>query len=532
MIEQFLQASIEFAKEIWFQLEYRFHLEDTEAFKLVEPYLIQIQDNPIYLLASLATLFLVPYTLLKVRSLSRDRERKLDELIEEMEEEYDEDDPRKLRRPEVDDKTDTPPTGNEEQATSPYTKVIDEVEEIKDTEEKLEVRKVELSKSANETHTTAFKQEEYDEDDPRRLRRPEVDDRTDSPKTGGTESIVSQLTENEMDKNLDELTSLDENISPSFDDLINGQEDIRQPQDDIESTELYEHLSDKDPLANNSELPELNEDEQDKEIKDLQDEMERTINQLTQQAEEPTTSPASIKDLSKVDVEEDATDDNAFHEDSFFREDVPLPDTKSPDTKNDETLAQEESAISDAEVLAAEILATLEPEFEEPVELDEELELETEEKEEQLIIPKTRDYESELPDSTFDAEPEISSDELGFSNESLISESKSMKFEETLDSELDKERSPLANDLKPLDASDKLIDRLKFLQTRFENRFQSTGQPMANATAPIEKSIPVKDYARFTAPRSYSSAALPPDSEKYMELLESFVFMKDQKKHK
>ena len=91
MIEQFLQASIEFAKEIWFQLEYRFHLEDTEAFKLLEPYLIQIQDNPLYLVVSLAALFLVPYTLLKVRSLSRDRERKLDELIEEMEEELEED---------------------------------------------------------------------------------------------------------------------------------------------------------------------------------------------------------------------------------------------------------------------------------------------------------------------------------------------------------------------------------------------------------------------------------------------------------
>ena len=86
MIEQFLQASVDFAKEIWFQLEYRFHLEDTEAFNLLEPYLIQVQDNPLYLAASLAALFLVPYTLLKVRSLSRDRERKLDELIEEMEE--------------------------------------------------------------------------------------------------------------------------------------------------------------------------------------------------------------------------------------------------------------------------------------------------------------------------------------------------------------------------------------------------------------------------------------------------------------
>ena len=526
MIEQFLQASVDFAKEIWFQLEYRFHLEDTEAFNLLEPYLIQVQDNPLYLAASLAALFLVPYTLLKVRSLSRDRERKLDELIEEMEEKYDEDDPRKLRRSEVGGKTDTPLTGNEEQASSPYTKVIDEVEESKDTEKKLDAPEVEFSKSSNDTHTTAPKEEEYDEDDPRRLRRPEIDDKTDTPKIEGAEFIDSQLTENEIDK------ILDENIAPPFDDTSNGQEDIRQLQDNIESTELHEHLSDKDPLANNSELPKLNEDEQDKEIKGLQDEMERTINQLTQQTDESPTGATSIKDLSKPGIEEDATDDNTFHEDSFVQEDASFPDTKSLDTQNDEALAYEESAISDAEVLAAEILATLEPEFEDPVKLDEDLELETENKAEQLIIPKTRDYESELSASSFETESDISSEELEFSNESFISESKSMKFEETPDSELDTERSKLANDLNPLEGSDNLIDRLKFLQTRFENRFQSTGQPMAKPSAPIEKSIPVKDYARFTAPRSYSSAALPPDSKKYMELLESFVFMKDQKKHK
>ncbi len=173
--------------------------------------------------------------------------------------------------------------------------------------------------------------------------------------------------------------------------------------------------------------------------------------------------------------------------------------------------------------LAAEILATLEPEFEEPVKLDEELELETEDKAEQLIIPKTRDYEPELSTSTFETESDISPEELEFSNESIISESNSMKFEETPDSELDTERSKLANDLNPLEGSDNLIDRLKFLQSRFENRFQSTGQTMAKPSAPIEKSIPIKDYSRFTTPRSYSSAALPPDSKKYMELLESFV---------
>ena len=52
--------------------------------------------------------------------------------------------------------------------------------------------------------------------------------------------------------------------------------------------------------------------------------------------------------------------------------------------------------------------------------LDEDLELETENKAEQLIIPKTRDYESELPASSFETESDISSEELEFSNESFI----------------------------------------------------------------------------------------------------------------
>ena len=100
MIEQFLQTAIGFFKEIWFQLNSRLGLEDTEAFKFLKPYLIQLQDNPLYMGISLAALFLVPYGLIKIRSISRDREQKLDELMEEMEEEedWDEDDPRRLRQ--------------------------------------------------------------------------------------------------------------------------------------------------------------------------------------------------------------------------------------------------------------------------------------------------------------------------------------------------------------------------------------------------------------------------------------------------
>ena len=59
MIEQFLQTALEFFKEIWFQLNSRFGLEDTEAFKFLKPYLIQLQDNPLYMGISLAALFLL-----------------------------------------------------------------------------------------------------------------------------------------------------------------------------------------------------------------------------------------------------------------------------------------------------------------------------------------------------------------------------------------------------------------------------------------------------------------------------------------
>ena len=102
MIEQYLQVALEFVKEIWFQLDSQFGLEETEAFKFIHPYLLQLQENPTYMGIAFAALVLVPFGLYKMRSISRERERKLDDLMEEMEEdeeeEYDEDDPRRLRR--------------------------------------------------------------------------------------------------------------------------------------------------------------------------------------------------------------------------------------------------------------------------------------------------------------------------------------------------------------------------------------------------------------------------------------------------
>jgi hypothetical protein len=266
--------------------------------------------------------------------------------------------------------------------------------------------------------------------------------------------------------------------------------------------ELDDPLLDSDPFDNYPE--QLDEDEQDKSIKDLQPEIEQTTSQLTEQIELPTVLHSTIKGLSQIHIDGDSTiDDDYTHEDDQTDEkEFFLDDKTSLDTEKEAASPQEEPSL-DTELSYSEISASLEPELENV------LNHETEYKEEPIAPPKTSDYDPELAGFTFKAE--------------------SMSFEETPEPEFDTPTSPLGE-------TDSLIDRLKFLQTRFENRYQPSEPSPEPAPSPahIERSIAAKDYVNFTEPRRYSSsqASPPPDSEKYMDLLESFVFMKDQKKHK
>ena len=58
---------------------------------------------------------------------------------------------------------------------------------------------------------------------------------------------------------------------------------------------------------------------------------------------------------------------------------------------------------------------------------------------------------------------------------------------------------------------------------------EPTGSP-----ASIEKRAPDYEAAseNLIEPRRYTNASAPLDNKNYMNLLESFIFMKDQKKHK
>ena len=448
MIEQFLQTALEFFKEIWFQLDSQFGLEDTEAFKFLKPYLIQLQDDPLYMGISLAALFLVPYGLIKIRSISREREQKLDELMEEMEEEeYDEDDPRRLRQPEPEteeeDDEAKPLFGDDEASAPSYMKVLDDIEgkDIAEEDFEAELEEFELEPSSDSEETV------------------------DSEKI--VEPVSSLLTENEFDKELNEFMTEEPDWEKEENDVVSElnlddsshDEAIKELQEE-ELMKLDEELSAEDPLSNYSEL---DEDEQDKAIKDLQEEMERTINQLTQQIDEPTEIPSSIKDLSEIHIGGDATIDEEFSpEKEYFLEDSPekAPDADSPDSQSEApTLSEESSDPSISELSDSEILASLEP---------------------------------------------------GLEAGGLEPERKYSSPEET----------------------DSLIDRLKFLQTRFENRYQPL-EPAGSPT-PIEKKISDYSSESLAEPRRYTSIStgISPDSKKYMDLLESFIFMKDQKKYK
>jgi len=339
-------------------------------------------------------------------------------------------------------------------------------------------------------------------------------------------------------------------------------EAIKELQDEGELMKLDEDLSANEPFSNYSEL---DDDEQDKAIKDLQEEMERTINQLSQQIDEPTEPPTSIKDLSEIHIGGDAIIDENYspeEEEEYFLEDSTekAPPADSPDSQSEAPLLSEEAIETPiSELSDSEILASLKPELDTGA-----LEPETDPE----GIAEGNDYEAEPevssesftfePDSDtssnkLDNEPEVTSEDFTFEPESDTSsneldnepevtsedftfEAESVEFEDTQEPELDTRRPSLSmepeREYSSPEKTDSLIDRLKFLQARFENRYQPR-EPMASPT-PVEKKIP--DYAAesLVEPRRYIStpAGVPPDSKKYMDLLESFIFMKDQKKHK
>lgn len=479
MIEQYLQIAIEFLKEIWFQLDSKFGLEETEAFQFIKPYLLQLQDNPTYMGIALAALVLIPLGLYKIRSNARDRDRKLEELMEEMddeEEEYGEDDPRRLRRPEPDTTANDIITEDE----------LEEDDEEYDLDEDDKGDKPLFEKE--EEGQPAFMQilEKLDEED--------KDDElhVDTQKVMGTEDkefelepISSELAEPDINKDLSEFEGFDFDSEDSVGEDSIGAETshdqaIEELQKEGELIELDGALSADDPFSNYSDL---DDEEQDRAIQELQDEMESTINKLTEQLESDTETPSSVKDLGDISIGDEATIDDEFSLDQELSMDG--------DISKDEGLALEEKS-------------------EEPQLSDD-------------PIPEP----APEPEAAPEPEPEVLSiEQLGLTEEPVIDKIESEPLEPV------PERN-YSFDGKSGREAESLINRLKYFQENLDTRFHHADKG-DSFSVPEASSQELPSEPRFVEQRSFASKSprvSPEDNKKYMEVLESFIFLKDQNKH-
>ncbi|MBC8284064.1 MAG: hypothetical protein H8E32_09640 [Nitrospinae bacterium] len=450
MIEQYLQVALEFVKEIWFQLDSKFGLEETEAFKFIQPYLLQLQDNPTYMAIAFAVLILLPYGLYKVRSISRERDRKLDELMEEMEEddeaddegEYDEDDPRRLRRPELEEA--------EELDGTILTEADYEDEDDKPLFEKEEdppymqiLEKLDEEEKEDELHV-----------DTQKVMGTELDEFE-------LEPVSSELAEPDINKDLSEFDGFEFDSEPSNLDDSPHDQAIQELQEEGELMELDSELPADDPFAKYSEL---DDEEQDRAIQELQDEMESTINKLTEQLESDPETASTMKDLGDIRIGDGATIDDEYILDEEFSEDAKLEEPLLPETSD---LALEPKPLS------------------------------------------SLDLTDEVKPVVEDIEP---------------------VHEETLPLEPIPERN-YTFDTKPGQGADSLINRLKYFQENLDTRFHHREK---EGTASEPKIDDLVSDPRFVEQRSFAPKApkvSPVDNKKYMEVLESFIFLKDQNKH-
>ncbi|MBT5472532.1 MAG: hypothetical protein HOK41_18155, partial [Nitrospina sp.] len=235
---------------------------------------------------------------------------------------------------------------------------------------------------------------------------------------------------------------------------------IQELQKDGQLTELEgDELAPDDPFANYSEL---DDDEQDRAIQELQDEMESTINKLTEQLESTPETSSAIKDLGDIRIGDGATIDDEYNFDEKFSLDEPL------DTSDPEPLSLEALDLTD------EVDPTID-------------------KIEPVIEPIAEKIEPESP--PLQPVPER---------------------DYTIDDRPDRQ-------------SDSLINRLKYFQENLDTRFHHDEK----RELPSEpKPIDFAEEHRFVEQQSFATKKAPIDNKKYMEVLESFIFLKDQNKHR
>jgi hypothetical protein len=481
MIEQFLQVALEFVQEIWFQLDSLFGLEETEAFKFIHPYLLQLQDNPTYMGIAFAVLVLVPFGLYKVRSISREREQKLDELMEEMEEdeieedELDEDDPSRLRRPAPDEETETAEAEEDyEEGDEKSLLALDE----DDPPQNIQIPKnIDEEESKDELHidTQKFMGEDNDiQPVSSELAEPQINNDlsefeefefdSDPVKNDSShDQAIQELQEDGQQAEVEDKLSPDDPLGyisdPVKNDSSQHDQAIQELQEDGQQAELEDELSPDDPLGY---ILGLENEEQDRAIQKLQNEMESTINKKEEQLENTPETMSTVKDLGDIRIGDGAIIDEEY----TSEEELSL--KESPDTND----PAPEPLSLEALDLADEVESAIEN-----------------------IEPVTEGIESKV--TPLQPVPE-----------------RDYAIEE-----------------KPDRQVDSLINRLKYFQENLDTRFHNSEKRDPDPEHKLDELVSDPNFIEQQDFVLKAPKVSPVDNKKYMEILESFIFLKDQNKH-
>ena len=267
MIEQYLQVAIEFIKEIWFQLNIMFGLEDTQAFKFFKPYLLEVQNNSTYMVIAIALLILVPFSIYKVISISQRREKKFNDLMDEMEDEEDQEeeidinDPRRLRRSYQDNREeavakedidkdekieDQTIPEKEDAASPPFMQVLEEMDEEEREDElhvdtqkfmgtedgEFELVEPETNESVNEfdTKSDLANYEDVIENNNPHDENPNKDFAPENKPTNEADDLINRLKyfQENLDTRLKEAENQDPGVEATENDLEKNPEFIEQ----------------------------------------------------------------------------------------------------------------------------------------------------------------------------------------------------------------------------------------------------------------------------------------------------------------
>jgi len=241
-----------------------FGLEETQAFKFLKPYLLQVQNNRAYMAIAIALFLLIAYSIYKVISISQKREKKFNELMDEMEEEEEEEeeidinDPRRLRRSYQDNKENSvakeSSNKNEEEdqpiPDPPYVQVLEKMDEkeredelhvdtqkimgTEDVEFELESTDSELTETETNENLNEFEEFEFDTESDYAEKEDVIDKNIPHDENAKKDQISEKKPPTESDDLINRLKDFQENLDTRLQEGENKDSNVEPASNDLE----------------------------------------------------------------------------------------------------------------------------------------------------------------------------------------------------------------------------------------------------------------------------------------------------------